>query len=316
MHYRLLTGGPPECLAISSRGATSRQDLLEQIAYELGLDRDDPATALRKAYGARPKDAFIQDAWQLLQETWLDTDDDSREWIVDELRSAGLGRTDLGVRSKRGQFEYLGSCRNARTLREIVLSAFLYAGEPDVMDVPTARPSPADEDLPVTTSQPVAEPSPPPRAGTPIEERTHVDLDKWVERLLGQAFGVHKVDRDSDGDIPIPRGSAVVFVRTHDRKSPFLEIFAPLLHGFHMTNAVFEAVNAINEQIPLAKATVTAGGTSITLSAELFVESLTPRSLLMAVDLVGNAADRFDTLLKKRFGGSTVLEDDDDAVEI
>ena len=282
--------------------------LLKKLAKALQLPGD-PSDGLRRRYGSRPKANFVQDAWPTLLEAWLPTDSASREFMVEELQGAGLGRSDISVRTKRGQLDYLASCRNAPTLRSIALAAFLAAGEPNTMQAPPMRnvPSSPEEPPPAGTGRARDQ------AQTPSG---HEGLDAWVIATLKEAFDLPELHRDVDGDIPIPRGSAVLFIRPHDDDSPFLQIFAPILRGFRMSPDVYEAVNAINSQIPMAKATVNADGSIILLEAQLLTHTLSPQELLLAIDLVSGAADHFDTLLQARFGGETLLDDDDDAIEV
>ena len=143
------------------------------------------------------------------------------------------------------------------------------------------------------------------------------DLDAWVAETLKDAFDLRRVDRDDDGDLFLVCGSSVVFVKQLDPESPFLTIFAPLLEDFRMSPDVYEAVNAINVQIPMGKATVDADDKQIVLSVDLpLVDRLAAEDLVLAVDLVGDTADHFDTLLQKRFGGSTMLDDADDEIDV
>lgn len=147
--------------------------------------------------------------------------------------------------------------------------------------------------------------------------RTTDDLDAWLKATLEQLLGVTDIQRDEDGDIPIPYGSAVLFIRHGDPEAPFLEIFAPLLGEFTMSPDVYEAVNSINAQVPMAKAVVDSDNKQIVLSAELpLVGTLSPDDLMLAVELVADAADHFDTLLQKRFGGNTMLDDDGDSIDV
>ncbi|WP_396908637.1 T3SS (YopN, CesT) and YbjN peptide-binding chaperone 1 [Mycolicibacterium sp.] len=142
------------------------------------------------------------------------------------------------------------------------------------------------------------------------------DLDGWLDRTLKDALGF-KVQRDDDGDIPIPYGSAVVFVRHSEPESPFLEIFAPLLEGFTMSPEVYEAVNSINMQVAMAKAIVDADEKQIILTAALpVIGTLSSDELILAIELVAEAADHFDSLLQKRFGGTTMLDDDADEFNV
>jgi Putative bacterial sensory transduction regulator len=289
--------------------------LLSKLGTSLALDGE-PADALRRRYGARPAAAFIQEAWPTLLGTWMPADSGSRQAVAEELRRRGLGKSDISPRGKQSQLDYLGSCRNSPTLRDVVLTAFLAAGETTQLKTPAPRQQPASmRQAPVTerprsgpAEAPVAAPGP---QDVPSNGDQPGSLNDWVEATLKDAYGLSEVRRDEDGDIPIPRGSAVLFIRRHNDESPFLEIFSPLVSGFRMSPEVYEAVNAINSQISMARASVVSDGTLIVLSAELLADGLSRRAFIFALDVLSDAADHFDTLLQKRFGGSTLLDDDD-----
>ena len=88
---------------------------------------EDPAGALREAYGARPDEEFIREAWPTLLESWLRTTKDSREWVVNALRET---RGDKGsVTGRDAQIEYLRGLNNSKKLREIVWAELVAAGE-------------------------------------------------------------------------------------------------------------------------------------------------------------------------------------------
>ncbi|WP_155289271.1 T3SS (YopN, CesT) and YbjN peptide-binding chaperone 1 [Rhodococcoides fascians] len=291
--------------------------LIERLAADLGLNSDDPAIELRRSYGARPKLNFIQDAWPTLQSTWLVADDFSRGLVVEDLRASGLGRIEGSTRSKKAQLEYLATCRNARSLREIVLDVFLVAGEPNQFAVGHST------DSSETAESPEFDPltqSGGKTSAPALDESTETvvdgaDLNTWVEGVIGRLMG-SPPRRDADGDIPIHRGSSVVYVRQHEHDSPFLEVFSVLLSGFEMSPSVYEAVNAINAQVPMAKTTVNRDETAIGMNVLLFVESISEHELCETIDIVSASADHFDNLLQKRFGGHTALEDDPDGIEI
>lgn len=143
-------------------------------------------------------------------------------------------------------------------------------------------------------------------------ERRTDELDKWLEETLKREFKLDGIERDEDGDIPISRGSAVVYVHTADDDPPRIEIFSPLLEEFTMRPEVFAAVNSINRNTPLAKAYVDPDNAQIVLTAELYIfDELSPDQLLATIDLVADRADHYDSLLQKRFGGRTKLDDDE-----
>lgn len=142
-------------------------------------------------------------------------------------------------------------------------------------------------------------------------------LDEWLENTLKREFKVNRIERDEDGDIPIPWGSAVVFLRTFEGDPPHIEVFAPLLADFAMRAEVYEAVNAINRKIPVAKAIVDPDICQITLSAQLFlIDDISTDQLMATIELVGEHADHYDTLLQKRFGGEIMFDDDEDELDV
>lgn len=271
--------------------------LLTELTSALHLEGE-PTEALRHRYGARPKTDFVKDAWPVLLRAWLPDDPTSRQRIAQSLLAAELGETSITVADKEGQLTYLGSCRNTVRLREIVLAALRAAGEPRQHKPP---PTPEDE---------------PERDRTGDGAGEFAELDDWIEAVLKDQFGLDEIRRDSDGDIPLPRGSSVLFVRPHETDSPFLEIFAPLLHGVDLTPEIYEAVNALNLRVPMAKALVVPDSRSVVLTASLLADTLSARELTYALRLVSDAADHFDSILQKRFGGDTMMAEQSEAIDV
>ena len=103
--------------------------LLEALARDLlgPYNSDESAAALRAAYGARPTTEFIRETWPTLLESWLRTDNESRELIVQALEDA-RGEKGL-VKGSRAQMTYLRELRNSKNLREIVWDELVAAGE-------------------------------------------------------------------------------------------------------------------------------------------------------------------------------------------
>lgn len=277
--------------------------LLAQLCEAMGLDGE-PAEALRASYGARPKEVFVQEMWSILLDAWLAADDDARTSIVELLQDHGLGDRSIDTATPSGQVSYLRSCRNSKTLREVVLAHFHFLGEGSQVVLPVM--DPAHEER----SGRLGETG----ANNPPEEQRN--LEDWVLHTLSTSLGVPHLDRAPDGDVVIRRGSSIVFVRVEDNDAPFVHVFAPLLSGFTLTPAVYEAVNTINTQIPLGKAMIVNGGETIVLAADVAAQTLSPEELLFALDMVSQAADHYDTRLQKRFGGATAFEDDEDTVDV
>jgi superfamily II DNA or RNA helicase len=115
----------------------------------------DSAEVLHTAYGARPRENFVVEAWETLRESWLSHDTEARERVVAELRE--LRHEDGRISGRGAQLAYLRELRNAKTLRAVVLQTFIGCGEvelesPDVE--PKApeppRPEPAPRSTPPT----------------------------------------------------------------------------------------------------------------------------------------------------------------------
>jgi len=139
-------------------------------------------------------------------------------------------------------------------------------------------------------------------------------LDHWLEDTLKRELEADEIVRDEDGDIPVRWGSAMVYVSVMGvgTELPLIRVFAPLLEDFTVKPEVYEAVNSINRQIPFAKAIVDPEIGQIVLAADLFVfDQMSSEQLMATIELVGENADHFDTMLQKRFGGTTMFEDDD-----
>lgn len=259
-----------------------------------GIDGDGSASAatrLETTYGARPDDAFVQTTWPTLLSAWLENDVGARTNVVEALRATELGDLTIDASTTDGQLAYIRSCPDAPSLRRVVLAELLTFGEEPYLAPIRSGVSHAIDDL---------EPSP---LDGPFEA-----LDKWVLDTLSKIFR-GPVRRGTDGDIEIPRGSSSTYVRVN-RDYSVIHVFSHLVQGMTPDPEIYEAVNAINTQVPLAKAVVVDEGRSVVLNAELLADSVTPFELLATLDVVSEAADHFDTLLAERFGGSTRLPDE------
>ena len=154
--------------------------LTRRLASDLQLDGE-PGTALRKAYGARPGEDFVRDAWPLLRDEWLAKDGAARRSVVTALRERRLGDPDLPVANRQEQLDYLRSCRNSATLRQVVLEEFRAAGSTAVPEVDAA----ATESAAIPPDQTAVRPG-----GRVIRsEPPEFDLDKRLAMAWAQMHG-------------------------------------------------------------------------------------------------------------------------------
>ena len=133
-------------------------------------------------------------------------------------------------------------------------------------------------------------------------------VDSWVAQQIKDAYAVDDVFRDDDGDIAIPFGNSVVFVRSYEHGSPFLQLHALLLADCELSPDVFGAVNAVNAQLSLPKVMIDAEERQIYLEAWLLVNTLSSHDLLFTIEFVADAADHFGPLLQEQFGGRLMMD--------
>lgn len=126
-------------------------------------------------------------------------------------------------------------------------------------------------------------------------------LGRWLELTLRVEFGLACIARDDSGDIPVPLGDNVIHVQQGDGDAEFVTVWARLLDDVVLTSEVYEAVNAINVQTPLAK-TVIADNRIVTSVDLEVVDTLSPRDLVLAIEIVGRVAEQFGHRLQSRFG--------------
>jgi hypothetical protein len=119
--------------------------LARRLARDLQLTGE-PVAALREGYGARPGDDFVRDAWPFLRGAWLAKDGARRRSVVALLRERRLGHMELSVGNRQEQLDYLASCRNSSSLRQVVLEEFRVYGSAADTSVGTGAADRADRD--------------------------------------------------------------------------------------------------------------------------------------------------------------------------
>jgi hypothetical protein len=287
-------------------------ELVDSIAVGLGL-KGDARAALRLRYGARPKVDFVRETWPILLDAWLAQDDSRRTRIVARLHQERLGDQSIPLTDVHRQLEYLRSCKNAPTLRSIVIGEFHSLGEPATVIGPsslTQTPDPVNLSVSTGEGSGTGQPDNP----TPTTDTAEPFKD-WVLRTLAEALKTD-IEVDDDGDIPIWRGSSVTYVRV-EKDAPVLHLFSPAVREMRNEPSVYEAVNEINLQLVLTKAMVVDDGTGVVFSATVPADSISAQGMIYALDDVTSASDWFDDRLVDRFGGTTVRPNDPpDAIDV
>jgi hypothetical protein len=189
-----------------------------------------------------------------------------------------------------------------RTLREVYGSphpAFLlYTAVDDkggaVMEPPTlgvARIE--DSDAPPQTSTVNL-------AGLPLEESVTVTLSAMLK------VSPDSLPVDSEGDIGIRSGSAMVFVRVRDQP-PMVEVFSPVLTEVEENQRLYQRLSELTHRMPMGRLYY-AGGT-VWGGITVFGRDFQATHLMLAVQVMTSLADELDDRLSREFGGRRFFGD-------
>ncbi len=265
--------------------------LLRQLKDELRIEDADVARALADRYGPAPTELFVKETWRALRDGWIAKDPVVRRSVVSALRAIGLGSATVAGRSALAEVTYLRSCRNAHSLRAVVLAHLLALGSKPAAPV-RARPEPRAEAPAAATGDPAA------RATGSDELRAR------VKEVVRAVLGVDDVQVDADGDIPIRSRTSVAYVRVF-RDAPVVRVFSPVLWDLGNPNGIEEAVNEINRTTNWVKAVWDDG--AVVLFSDIVAHPLAESQLAAAITSVVHRADEMGPALQQRYGGRTAF---------
>jgi hypothetical protein len=271
-------------------------EILVALAQQLQI-AGEPSEGLRAKYGLRPKEEFVQEAWQSLLSIWLKSDSDARAHLANALRKRGLGQVDLP-----DDFSYLESCRNTQGLRQEALQVFLRKGEQSSGAI--ARPDTPVADLEAATHADQAS-----SLGA-SETPTSFDRDSllaFAKEAVASLYGIQaeNVYTDSDGDILAPCGSAGVFVSVIDDVE--FRVFSLVLREPRESDELFKIINDINQDLRIGRMFYT--GSAILLAHNLMAKWTTLAELRVVIDVIGDVADFYDHRLQEVLGGELFLRE-------
>jgi hypothetical protein len=191
----------------------------------------------------------------------------------------------------------------ARTLRDVYGAphpAFVTYACRDADEAPvtvpllgTARPMLADEPEPAPMaieSGPTGSQEP----GLPLADR----VTTVVARLLKTTPDALQVD--SDGDIGIRSGSAMVFVRIRDNP-PLVDVFSPVLTEVEPTEQLYVKLSELTNRMPIGRLYCT--NDTVWASVPVFGRDFQATHLMLAVQVMTGLADELDDRLHGEFGG-------------
>lgn len=113
---------------------------------------------------------------------------------------------------------------------------------------------------------------------------------------------------DSDGDIGIRSGSAMIFIRAHEELPPLVDVFSPLLIGVTPTESLFRRLADLTNGIPIGRIYCT--GDTVWASIPVFGDDFQASHLRLAILAMRALADELDDQLRQEFGGARFFEDD------
>lgn len=138
-------------------------------------------------------------------------------------------------------------------------------------------------------------------------------LRALVDAALEPVFG-HGPKHDSDGDIPVVAGSALLFIRVLE-DAPAIEIFSTIVRGVTDLDAAATAVTELNNGIRMIKFVLVED--VIIAVAHVAALPFAPQQLRGVLDYMSRVADGIDEGLVAKVGGRRALGDEpaEEAVE-
>ena len=109
-----------------------------------------------------------------------------------------------------------------------------------------------------------------------------------------------QVHVDSDGDINIRAGSAMVFVRVRDNP-PLVDVFSPVLTQVEPTERLYVKLSELTNRMPIGRLYCT--DDTVWASIPVFGRNFQAAHLMLAVQVMTGLADELDDRLHGEFGG-------------
>jgi hypothetical protein len=113
---------------------------------------------------------------------------------------------------------------------------------------------------------------------------------------------------DSDGDIGIRAGSAMVFVRVRDNP-PLVDVFSPLLTDVRPTEQLYVKLSELTNRMPIGRLYCT--DDTVWASVPVFGRNFQATHLMLAVQVMTGLADELDDRLHGEFGGKRFFSEGD-----
>ena len=202
----------------------------------------------------------------------------------------------------------------SRTLRDVYGAphpAFLVYLVHDAEDEPiaveplgTARPeSLSDDDLESGLDAAIA-------AGRAAQAAEAAPLEERVRTVVATITKTEpeQLQVDSDGDISIRAGSAMVFVRVRDNP-PLVDVISPVLTEVEPTEQLYVKLSELTNRMPIGRLYCT--NDTVWASIPVFGRNFQATHLMLAVQVMTGLADELDDRLHGEFGGKRFFGEGD-----
>ncbi|MER7165602.1 hypothetical protein ABT336_05905 [Micromonospora sp. NPDC000207] len=113
---------------------------------------------------------------------------------------------------------------------------------------------------------------------------------------------------DSDGDINIRAGSAMVFVRVRDNP-PLVDVFSPVLTEVEPTERLYVRLSELTNRMPIGR--LYCADDTVWASIPVFGRNFQATHLMLAVQVMTGLADELDDRLHGEFGGKRFFGEGD-----
>ncbi|GAA4678514.1 T3SS (YopN, CesT) and YbjN peptide-binding chaperone 1 [Phytohabitans rumicis] len=137
-----------------------------------------------------------------------------------------------------------------------------------------------------------------------------IDLDEQVRMVVGALMksAPDQLQVDSDGDIGIRAGSAMVFVRVRDNP-PLVDVFSPVLTEVEPTEQLYVKLSELTNRMPIGRLYCT--NDTVWASIPVMGRNFQPTHLMLAVQVMTGLADELDDRLHGEFGGKRFFGEGD-----
>jgi hypothetical protein len=142
------------------------------------------------------------------------------------------------------------------------------------------------------------------------EVAEEIPLDERVRAVVAtmSKTTVDQLPVDSDGDVGIRAGSAMVFVRVRDNP-PLVDVFSPVLTEVKPTEQLYVKLSELTNRMPIGRLYCT--GDTVWASIPVFGRNFQATHLMLAVQVMTGLADELDDRLHGEFGGKRFFGEGD-----